>query len=187
MPALTINEIAVLIVVLIAAITDVRTRKIYNWLTFPAAGIGIILNFVLIGWQEGLWSIGGWFIGVAIMVFPSMGKNMRFGDAKLMGAIGALLCPKELLIVFLYFCIFYGMVTVFVFAWKMPWKQLSEFVSVYSKTGVAQTESLDLTELQAALKKYIPLGPIIALGTLTGILIKMQTLIFLGFEKPLGG
>ena len=156
--------------VLIAAITDIKTRKIYNWLTFPAAAVGIILNFVLGGWQEGLWSIGGWIIGVAIMVFPSMGKkHADLVTLNLMGAIGALTMSKRVsYCLFVFSVMVYGLVTVFVFAWKLPWKQMSKVCIRLFQNRCCSVllKLMDLSELQSALKKYIPLGPIIAVRNL---------------------
>ena len=48
---LTLPEIAAIIATVIGAATDLKTRKIYNWLTFPSAFIGIGLNAYLSGLQ----------------------------------------------------------------------------------------------------------------------------------------
>src|ERR1700721_3005694 len=98
MQSLPIIPIVAIIVAVVAAVIDMKTTKIPNLLTFPAALVGIALNFALLGWQAGLFAILGWFVGALIMVGLDWKKKMGFGDAKLMAAMGAFLQWKGVLI-----------------------------------------------------------------------------------------
>jgi len=73
----------------VALVTDLQTRKIYNWLTFPAMLVGLVLAGVfggLIGLQSALVGFFAGSIVFAIGFF--MGGQMGAGDVKLMAAIG---------------------------------------------------------------------------------------------------
>jgi prepilin peptidase CpaA len=68
---------------------DVRTRRIPNLLTFPAAAIGIAAATVAHGGAGALSSAAGLFVGM-LLFFPLFAlKGLGAGDVKLMGALGA--------------------------------------------------------------------------------------------------
>ena len=81
-----------------AAITDMKTRKIPNLLTFPT----MLLAFVYHGVTGGLAGLGfsaaGVAVGIGIFLVPYAMGGMGAGDAKLMGAAGAVLGPKGVFI-----------------------------------------------------------------------------------------
>jgi len=91
-------DVALILVVGLAAIIDIKTRKIPNWLTLTTAAAGIMggfLFFVLTvdpqaGWQWLLFSGKGWLVGIGIFLIPFVFGGMGGGDVKLLGAIGAL-------------------------------------------------------------------------------------------------
>jgi prepilin peptidase CpaA len=70
-------------------VTDLQTRKIYNWLTFPAMAVGLALS-VAFGGLAGLQaSLIGFFAGSLVFALGFfMGGAMGAGDVKLMAAIG---------------------------------------------------------------------------------------------------
>lgn len=68
---------------------DVRTRRIPNWLTFPAAALGLAAATVAHGGPGTVASVAGFLIGLALF-FPLFAlKGLGAGDVKLMGALGA--------------------------------------------------------------------------------------------------
>ncbi len=94
MPVWSGAAIAALVVV--AAIIDVRTDRVPNWLTYPAVLLGLAGHALLGGWsgldgQPGLpWALAGLGAGFGPMLVCWMAGGIGGGDAKLMGAIGAL-------------------------------------------------------------------------------------------------
>ena len=86
-----------LIVLAIATFTDLRSRRIPNWLVFPFLLAGIVVSGWLHGWH-GIWqSLAG--LGLAALLFGIlffMG-GMGMGDVKLCAAIGAWVGPHQLL------------------------------------------------------------------------------------------
>ena len=74
----------------VAAALDVRTRKIPNWLTFPAILLGLALNVASAG-AAGLWAaVLGTAAGIALLLAPFAMGGMGAGDVKILAAVGAL-------------------------------------------------------------------------------------------------
>ena len=90
---MTAQHSVVVALVALASITDVRTRRIPNVLTFGAT-IAALLFHVSTGGTSGLTtSVGGWMLGAALF-FPVFAlRGMGAGDVKLLAAVGAWLGP----------------------------------------------------------------------------------------------
>lgn len=87
------------IVALIAGITDWRWRRIPNWLTVPAAAIGLAVNAAVWHWAGLKAAAEGLGLGL-LLLFPFvLVRALGAGDWKLAGALGAFLGPGELLTV----------------------------------------------------------------------------------------
>ncbi len=85
--------VAVAVVTLIAAATDLRRFKVYNALTFPAFFAGLIAATITGGWA----GLGGSLAGAALgfgglLLFHALG-GVGAGDVKLFAAMGAWLGP----------------------------------------------------------------------------------------------
>jgi len=80
-------------VLVTAAITDWKTGKIYNWLTIPAMGVGLLF-WTVAGTEGPLNGLGqsalSLMIGFAPFAVIVVLGGMGGGDAKLLGAVGAL-------------------------------------------------------------------------------------------------
>jgi prepilin peptidase CpaA len=81
----------------LALLTDVRYRRIPNWLTGSALLIGLIANLVIGGLQGGLMSLAGVGLGLAVLLPFYVLRTMGAGDVKLLAAFGALLGPQMLI------------------------------------------------------------------------------------------
>jgi prepilin peptidase CpaA len=68
---------------------DVRTRRIPNWLTFPAALLGLVAATAAYGGHGAVSSAAGLLVGLAVFFPLFMLKGLGAGDVKLMGALGA--------------------------------------------------------------------------------------------------
>jgi prepilin peptidase CpaA len=86
----------------VACVTDIRTRRIPNLLTFGAAGLACVLH----GFTGGLtglgWSALGWLVGVVLFLPFFLLQGMGAGDVKLLAALGAFIGPKEVAFVAMY-------------------------------------------------------------------------------------
>ena len=94
---ITIQMALAAAVAIAGAATDIAWRRVPNWITVPAALLGLIVTTALDGWPGLASSIiglaAGLAIGVAAMLF---GAPFGGGDTKLLAAIGALAGPSFL-------------------------------------------------------------------------------------------
>ncbi|MBY6037452.1 prepilin peptidase [Fictibacillus nanhaiensis] len=98
---------AILITVLfICVITDVKSRKIYNKVIFPALLIGVLSHMIASGWSGLFFSFKGFLLGLGLLLIPYLLGGMGAGDVKLLALIGAL---KGSLFVF-YTAIYMGLI-----------------------------------------------------------------------------
>lgn len=90
------SSAALVALVVTAAVTDLRSRKVPNWLTYPAIVIGLAGHWLaggLRGWpgEPGLTgAAAGLAVGFLPLLVCWLAGGIGGGDAKLMGAIGAL-------------------------------------------------------------------------------------------------
>jgi prepilin peptidase CpaA len=89
--------VVAILAVSIALITDLRTRRIPNWLTVTAFLAGVVLNLVASGTQGGVSAIEGAALGFGLLIPFYVLRVMGAGDVKLLAACGALLGPENLL------------------------------------------------------------------------------------------
>ena len=83
-------QIMMVCLLVAAVVFDVRYRKIPNILTFPAMLSGLAYYTITSGGAGLLFSLGGLATGLAVFIILFIKGAMGAGDAKLMGAIGAL-------------------------------------------------------------------------------------------------
>jgi prepilin peptidase CpaA len=81
------------VVATLACVSDLRTRRIPNALTFGAAIAAVAAHGATAGTEGVMTGASGWLVGVALF-FPLFALGgMGAGDVKLLGAIGAWLGP----------------------------------------------------------------------------------------------
>ena len=85
------------VVLIIAAIIDMRTYRIPNLLTYPAMLIALIYYTITGGVNGFIFSSLGLLVGIGLFSIPFFMGVMGAGDAKLMGAVGAALGSRGVL------------------------------------------------------------------------------------------
>jgi prepilin peptidase CpaA len=88
---------AAVVLSLIAGWTDLRSRRIPNWLTVPGLVIGMVLNTLLGGWSGLKTSLLGALIGLALLLPFVLLRSLGAGDWKLAGALGSFAGPALLM------------------------------------------------------------------------------------------
>lgn len=87
---------------LAACVTDVRSRRIPNALTFGAALAGIAVHVWLDGADGLKTAAGGWLVGTLLFLPFFLLRGMGGGDVKLLAALGAWLGPDRTIWLALY-------------------------------------------------------------------------------------
>jgi len=174
----------ILLTVLFSAVYfDLTQKRIPNFLTLPAAGLGFII-FAVDGGLDGLVSgLAGFGVGIAVFFLPFALGGIGGGDVKLMGAIGALKGVGFILYAALFTALAGGLLALFYlllsgqllpmlrkvfflgagfFAKMLYFRLRSPYFNHLSLYCHAKLEERPLELKQAAL----PYGVAIALGTL---------------------
>ena len=94
-------DLAAIVGIFVAAcaVTDYRTKKIPNWLTVPAAVLGLAYH-LLAPQGIGLWALAGFAIGFGLLLLPWLLGGGGMGDVKMLAALGTWLGPLGILIAF---------------------------------------------------------------------------------------
>jgi prepilin peptidase CpaA len=162
-------------ILIAAAVNDLRFQKIPNLLTYPAMGIALGYHFMMNGLDGLIFSAGGLALGIAILIIPYLMGGMGAGDAKLMGAAGAILGAKGVFVAFLFTAIAGGIYALI----------LLLFNRRYSR-GFLARQATTLTTFMLT-KQFIPIpadeskkkpklcyGAAIAVGTLVSVFLEFS-------------
>lgn len=91
------------IILLVSAVTlsvieDLRRQKIPNLITLPTLVLAIAYHFLSSGLNGLLFSASGLALGLGFFIIPYAMGGMGAGDVKLMGALGAIVGAKGIII-----------------------------------------------------------------------------------------
>ena len=81
------------VLAVVAAGTDLRSRRIPNWLTVPGLLVGLAANVALGGWSGLKTSLLGTALGLVLLLPFVLLRSLGAGDWKLAGALGAFAGP----------------------------------------------------------------------------------------------
>ena len=158
-----------LVLVLTAAATDWRSRRIPNWLTLPALAIAPATHAALGGARGALWSCFGLALAGFVYLLPYLLGWMGGGDVKLMAAAGAITGPQVWLDLFFWAALCGGAFALMAMArarrfrrsWDNVRRMLSELLRLRSPR--AADPSLDIRSERAT---TTPHGVAIAIAAL---------------------
>jgi prepilin peptidase CpaA len=156
------------IVLVIATFTDVRNRRIPNWLVFPFFGSGVAVSGWLHGWHGVGMSFAGAGLGLLIYGLLFCMGGMGAGDVKLCAAIGAWIGPTQLM----FSLVFTGLVGG---AMALIWALSAGFLKeLFLHTGDLAFGSKERGEvvLNNPLRRKMPYAPAIAVGTLISFIAR---------------
>jgi prepilin peptidase CpaA len=155
-------------VLVVATFTDVRSRRIPNWLVLPFLALGILVSGWLHGWHGALSSVEGAGLGLLLYGFLFWMGGMGAGDVKLCAAIGAWIGPSQLFISL----IFTGLVGG---AMALTWALWGGFLKeLFLHTGdlVFRSKERGEVTLSNPMRRKMPYAPAIAVGTLISFIAR---------------
>src|ERR1017187_5956862 len=163
-------EMVLMIMLLAAAVFDVRYRRIPNWLTVSGAVLGVAIN-TIIGSPEGglVFSLVGLLVAFAVYAVLYALHAMGAGDVKLMAATGALVGWERWFGIFLVTALLGGvMALMLVLARGRLKKTLFNVSFIVSEMKSGRPAYLANEELDVRNKKALglPHGAVIAVSTI---------------------
>jgi prepilin peptidase CpaA len=156
-----------LIVLAVATFTDLRSRRIPNWLVLPFLLAGIALSAWLHGWSGVGHSLAGMGLGALLFGVLCWMGGMGMGDVKLCAAIGAWIGPAQLLVALVVTGIAGGLMAL---CWAAAggflgdlFKGTGDLIFGLKQRGLRPHPELVLNN---PLTRKMPYAPAIAIGTL---------------------
>jgi prepilin peptidase CpaA len=99
MPAQVLMQVPLVGLLIIAATTDLRARRIPNWLTITLLVSGIAQSFTPMGLVTPNQALLGAMVGLVIPLVLHMLGGLAAGDVKLLCGIGAWVGPRTIVLV----------------------------------------------------------------------------------------
>lgn len=155
------------IVLAVAVITDLRSRRIPNWLVLPFLAAGIAVSGGIHGWRGVGQSFAGAGLGLLLFGLLFWMGGMGAGDVKLAAAIGAWIGPGQLFIALVLTGLAGGVIALGWAAWGGFLKEL--FLDLGDVVlGKREHDAAEVADRSLAnpLKRKMPYAPAIAIGTL---------------------
>lgn len=103
---------ALLLILCVCFVTDVRNRKIYNAVIFPGVLAAILIHSVTEGWSGVSFSLGGFGVGLLLLLIPYLLGGMGAGDVKLLALIGAFKGTMFVLATAVYMALLGGLIAI---------------------------------------------------------------------------
>jgi len=155
------------VVVLTAAVIDILTRRIPNWLSLPFLVAGVAISAVRGGVPGMISSIAGIALATAVMGVFWYLQGMGMGDLKLLAAVGAWVGPGQLVLALVATGIAGGFLAVGYALWHgslgRALDSTAELIAGLPKQGLRPHPTIILDNVVAL---RMPYGPAIAIGTI---------------------
>ena len=151
--------------VLTAGWTDLRTRKIPNWIPVSGAIAGLVLHAYYVGLSGLGSSAAGAVLGFAVFFGLHLAGGMGAGDVKLFSAVGALTGPELLVPVFVFTGLAGGVAALAVAVFK------GRLLETMRRTARLLMFDTSASSGQNGERLTLPYGAVIAFGTLVSLVI----------------
>ncbi len=155
------------IVLAVATFTDLRSRRIPNWLVLPFLVGGMVVSGWLHHWNGIAQSLGGVATGALVFGCLALMGGMGMGDVKLCAAIGAWIGSWQLVIALVVTGLAGGVMAICFAMYggflSDLFKGSGELVFGLGQRGMRPHPELNLSNPRA---RKLPYAPAIAIGTL---------------------
>lgn len=141
-------DVIALLVGFAGCVTDLRSRRIPNVLTFGAAAAGLAFHAITGGTSGFVLSGAGWVVGVAVFFVPFALGGLGGGDVKLLAALGAWVGPQDVFWMAMYAGIAGGVLAVVVAAahgyLRQAWSNIRFLWAHWMVTGIRPLHAVSL-------------------------------------------
>ena len=160
---------------LVASVFDVKSRRIPNFITFPAFALGLMMHLILGGWRQLLSALAaGLICGVVFLVFYIAG-GMGAGDVKLITAVGCIAGMSHIAYILVLTAISGGVMAVCLALYKGKFQQtvmnVGELASHHRHQGLQPHPDLNVENVRTL---RLPYALAIAGGSLLTLYFAMQ-------------
>lgn len=171
----------VLVVAVVASITDVSRFKVYNFLTVPCFFGGLAYGLWSASWQGLLLALFGALFGLTILLIPYLMGGLGAGDVKFVMAVGTWIGPRLLIPAILigcvaticYFLVFVGRSQ----GWRGVWlsvQLLALRLSVFGKHLVCADSFESVQEVARGDRPHgrlIPFSAMVSVGVVISVIL----------------
>jgi prepilin peptidase CpaA len=158
---------------MVATVTDLRSRRIPNWLVVPFLLAGMLISTVMEGWSGLGKSMLGILLATVLMGLLWMLGGMGMGDVKLCAALGAWVGPYQLAFALAFMGLAGGLIA---FGWAICGGFLNEslvgagdLIFGLGKRGLRPHSSLVLSN---PVTRKMPYAPAIAIGAILSFFVQ---------------
>ncbi len=148
-----------------AAVVDVRTRRVPNWLTFCVAAMGLSMAAARLDSVTFTSALEGLLVGLVVMMPGHVIGRTGAGDVKLLAAAGTLLGPKSVAMAFLYAAIAGGVMAMLVAIRRARLRETLGRAATLVRTGGANVAEIE----SPSVDNRFAYAPAIAVGAIVAI------------------
>ena len=152
---------------IVAAVIDIRTRRIPNLLTATMAIAGVMLAAMGVSGMSVAASLVGLAVGFALMMPGHLLGATGAGDVKLMAAMGAIVGPAIVISAFLYSAIAGGLLAIVI---AIRRRRLSGTLAGTRRMIAAPSGARQEIQSATAASRFA-YGPAIAVGSIVAVLV----------------
>jgi prepilin peptidase CpaA len=149
-----------------SAAADLRTRRVPNWLTLGIAGLGFTFAAAQLTSTTMAGAVGGFVVGLVLMLPGHFVGATGAGDVKLFAAIGTLLGPTGSAVAFMYTAILGGVLALVVAIHRGRLQDTLQETATLVVTGGANVATIE----KPSANNRFAYAPAIALGSLAAAL-----------------
>ena len=148
------------------AAVDLRTRRVPNWLTLTITGLGVSLAAAHLTTVSVAGALGGFAVGLLLMLPGHLVGATGAGDVKLFAAVGTLLGPAGIGAAFVYTAILGGVLAVMVAMYRGRLQATLQETATLVLTGGTNVAQIE----RPTTDNRFAYAPAIAVGTLVAAL-----------------
>jgi prepilin peptidase CpaA len=162
---ISVTEFILLFILGTAIASDLRWRKIPNWLTGPSIFVGLGLHTFLNHWTGLVFSLEGAVLGLGLFLLMYLSGWMGAGDVKLYAAVGSFLGPVQTVSAAIVVALVGGALALMILGFHQGWRRTGLWLWAHVQ-AIFLTRSMQvLTPVQGVAPK-VPYAVAIGLGTI---------------------